>query len=249
MNGQHEDPASGEARTALQSLERHVLGRLGRGFLVLVPLIVTLVIVGYTLVKLRDIFRPTIINVVIKNPPLEGVPGITPLAWTVLLVLVLAFFYVVGALVMAGSRRRVVQLQSAVLSRIPVVKTIYGVARQATDALATSQHSFSRVVLLEWPRPGVMAMGFVTGHCHLPADNRTMLVVYIPTVPNPTSGMLAILPETEVNDTDITVEDAMKMVFSGGIVLPDAMRFSSFLTAKQPKPEASLESSADEGDE
>ena len=161
----------------------------------------------------------------------------------------LGFFYFVGALVLAGSRRRVVQLQSAILSRIPVVKTIYGVARQAAEALATSQHSFSRVVLLEWPRPGIMAMGFVTGHCHLPADDRTMLVVYIPTVPNPTSGMLAILPETEVTDTDITVEEAMKMVFSGGIVLPDAMRFGPYLTPKQPNPEATLGTSAEDAAE
>ena len=248
MNGQHEDPPSGEARSALQNLERHILGRLGRGFLVLVPLMVTLLIVNYLVISMRTIFRPSV-NIIIQNRYLEGVPAITPLAWLVLVVVLVAFFYFVGALVMAGSRRRVVQLQSAILSRIPVVKTIYGVARQATDALATSQHSFSRVVLLEWPRPGITAMGFVTGHCHLPADNRTMLVVYIPTVPNPTSGMLAILPESEVIDTDITVEEAMKVVFSGGIVLPEAMRFGPLLTPRPPDPGARLESSADDGAE
>jgi uncharacterized membrane protein len=248
MNGQHEDPASGEALSALQSLERHILGRLGRGFLVLVPLIITLLIVAYAVISLRNLFRPAV-NVFVQNRLLEDVPAVTPLVWTVLVVVGLAFFYFAGALVLAGSRRRVVQLQSAILSRIPVVKTIYGVARQATDALSTSQHSFSRVVLLEWPRPGVNAMGFVTGHCHLPADDRTMLVVYIPTVPNPTSGMLAILSETEVTDTEITVEEAMKMVFSGGIVLPDVMRCGPYLTARQPNPEAALEPSPEDGSE
>ena len=248
MNGQHEDPASGESLSALQTLERHIFRRLGRGFLVLVPLLITLLIVNYVIISLRSIFRPSV-TPLIHSRLLEDVPAITFLVWLVLVVVLVAFFYFVGALVMAGSRRRVVQLQSAILSRIPVVKTIYGVARQAADALATSQHSFSRVVLLEWPRPGVTAMGFVTGHCHLPADNQTMLVVYIPTVPNPTSGMLAILPETEVNDTDISVEEAMKMVFSGGIVLPEAMRFGPLLTPKQPDPGARLESSADDGAE
>ena len=248
MNGQQENPAPGEARSALQNLERHILRRLGGGFLVLVPLLITLLIVNYVVISLRSLFRPTI-NVIIHNPLLEGVPAITPLAWIVLAVVLLGFFYFVGALVQAGSRGRVVQLQSAILSRIPVVKTIYGVARQATDALATSQHSFSRVVLLEWPRPGIKAMGFVTGHAHLPADDRTMLVVYIPTVPNPTSGMLAILPETEVVDTDITVEEAMKVVFSGGIVLPEAMRFGPFLTPRQPDPGARIGSSPEDGSE
>ena len=248
MNGQHSDPSSGEAGSARQNLERHIFRRLGRGFLVLVPLIITLLIVNYTVISLRTIFRPTV-NLIIENRFLEGIPAVAPLAWLVLVVVLVAFFYFVGALVMAGSSRRVVQLQTAILSRIPVIKTIYGVARQATDALATSQHSFSRVVLLEWPSPGITAMGFVTGHCHLPADSRTMLVVYVPTVPNPTSGMLAILAETEVIDTDITVEEAMKVVFSGGIVLPEAMRFGPSLAPAKPDPGARLESSGDDGAE
>ena len=226
--------------STLQSIERHVFGRLGRGFLVLIPLIVTLLIVGYLLVSLRNIFSPTV-DVITSNPILQGVPAITPVVWSILVVLLLGFFYFVGALVMAGSRRRVVQLQTAILSRIPVAKTIYSVARQASEALATSQKSsFSRVVLLEWPRPRIRVMGFVTSHCHVPDDDRTMLVVYIPTVPNPTSGMLAILPETEVADANITVEEAMKVVFSGGIVLPAALRFGSSLPHAYQKPEPEL---------
>ena len=248
MNGQHGEPASGEARSALQNLERHIFRRLGRGFLVLVPLIITLLFVNYLVISLRTIFRPSV-NIIIESRFLEDVPAIGPLAWLVLVVVLVAFFYFVGALVMGGSRGRVVQLQSAILSRIPVIKTIYGVARQATDALATSQHSFSRVVLLQWPSPGITAMGFVTGHCHLPADSRTMLVVYVPTVPNPTSGMLAILAETEVIDTDITVEEAMKVIFSGGIVLPETMRLGPLLAPRQPDTGARLESSGDDGAE
>lgn len=84
MNGQQEDPAPGEARSALQNLERHILGRLGRGFLVLVPLIITLLIVNYVIISLRSLFRPTI-NVIIKNGYLEGIPAIGPLAWFVLI--------------------------------------------------------------------------------------------------------------------------------------------------------------------
>ena len=66
-------------------------------------------------------------------------------------------------------------------------------------------------------------MGFVTGHFHSPVKGETLVGVYIPTVPNPTSGNLAFVPEEEVVETSMTVEDAMKMVFSGGIVLPEAL--------------------------
>ncbi len=106
----------------------------------------------------------------------------------------------------------------------PVVKNIYGVAKEATDTLSgPMRHRFSRVVFLEWPRRGYMALGFVTGHFHSPVERKMLLVVYIPTVPNPTSGNLAFVPEEEIIETDLTVEDAMKVVFSGGIVMPEMM--------------------------
>ena len=125
------------------------------------------------------------------------------------------------------------------LSRVPVVKSIYGVAKQAADALSSPlDRQFHRVVFLEWPRPGVRAMGFVTGHWGSPGEDK-MVVVYIPTVPNPTSGMLAILPENDVVETDITVEDAMKMVFSGGIVLPESMRVQTWTGMPRPTGDSS----------
>ena len=109
-----------------------------------------------------------------------------------------------------------------VLGRIPVVKTIFGVTQQATTAI-TSQYNFSRVVFLEWPREGMAAMGFVTGRVHSADNADSLVLVYIPTVPNPTSGNMALILEDDIIETDLSVEDAMKLVFSGGIVLPDAV--------------------------
>ena len=92
--------------------------------------------------------------------------------------------------------------------------------QMATDAfLSPTEGQFKRVVLIEWPRAGMMAMGLVTGRTVAPRDQRPMLVVYVPTVPNPTSGNLAFVYEDEVVETDMHVEDAMKIVFSGGMVL------------------------------
>ena len=134
--------------------------------------------------------------------------------------LILALFYTIGAF-FSGKRSNA--LQDAVLTRIPVVRTIYGVARQVTEAISSPMgHHFSRVVFVEWPRPGVGAMGFVTGHLGGGVQGEEPLVaVYIPTVPNPTSGMLAFFSEEDVTETNITVQEAMKTIFSGGLVLPD----------------------------
>jgi len=225
MNGQHEKISSGDSRTTLQRVESHVWQRLSRGFLVFIPLLITILIVLYISIYLKNTLNSIFgqaIEFIIQIPIIEGIPAVEILAWLVLVSMLLGTFYFIGALVTAGSRRQIIDVQNAVLSRIPIVKSIYGVARQATDALSNSMgQEFSRVVFLDWPRPGVTAMGLVTGVCHLPSDDRLMLVVYIPTVPNPTSGMLAIVAESEVIETDISVEEAMKVVFSGGIVLPE----------------------------
>lgn len=221
MNGQHENLGSGNSRSAIQRVERHVWQRLSRGFLVLIPLLITILIVDYLIAGLKSFFHAPH-GLLIRLPYIEGVPAISIIAWIVLASVVLSIFYTLGALVTTGSRAQLIDFQNAILSRIPIVKSIYGVARQATDALSNSMgHEFSRVVFLDWPRPGVKAMGLVTGHCYMPSDDRMMLVIYIPTVPNPTSGMLAIVSEDEVTETAITVEEAMKVVFSGGIVLPE----------------------------
>jgi uncharacterized membrane protein len=72
-----------------------------------------------------------------------------------------------------------------------------------------------------------MAMGFVTGQFYSHSDDRTLLCVYIPTAPNPTSGNMAFLSEDSVFDSDMTLEEGMKVVFSGGIVLPEVVQIES----------------------
>jgi len=197
-------------RTPFQRVEGHFLRTMASGFVVLIPLIVTILILQFVVVSVDGVFSEL------------GRPWNYPGMGVAVLVLVL---YGVGLIVSGRvGRRRVIQWQGAVLSRIPVVKSIYAVAHQATEALTSSTgHRFSRVVFLEWPREGYLALGFVTGHCHLPVQEETLIVVYIPTVPNPTSGNLAFVSEREVIETDMSVEDAMKVVFSGGIVLPETM--------------------------
>ena len=108
------------------------------------------------------------------------------------------------------------------LSRVPLVKTFYKITQQGITSL-TSSATFTRVVFVEWPREGMVALGFVTGRVFSADRSHSMAVVYIPTVPNPTSGNMAFISEDDVMETDITVDAAMRLVFSGGIVLPEKM--------------------------
>ena len=197
----------------LRRFERHVGRRVASGFIVLVPALVSLWFIFFVFRFLDGLFRSEhgMLRLLVRDRPWDF--------WGLGVVLTVAILYVIGAFF---SGKRYQSLQDAVLSRIPVVRSIYGVARLATEALSSPLgHHFSRVVFVEWPRPGVGSMGLVTGHLRSTRRGEEPLVAgYIPTVPNPTSGMLAFFREEDVAETNITVEDAMKTVFSGGIVLP-----------------------------
>ena len=206
-------------------IKRHVWQSIARGFLILIPLFITILILRYLVGFAGSVISP-FVGFVISRPFLEDIPGATLLVWASFTGSVLVIFYFLGMLVTGEKgQNRVAMAINAFLDRIPIVKSIYDVANQTTQALSTPrENAFSRVVFLEWPRPGVRALGLVTGQCVLPHDERTMLVIYIATVPNPTSGMLAVIPEDEVIDAGISVEQAMKIIFSGGIVIPEGLR-------------------------
>ena len=197
----------------MHRVERHIGRRLLSSFILLVPLLITLWVFQFAFSIVDGLFRVEggLFSFLVRDRPWD-IPGIGILITFVLL-------YFIGAFL---SGKRVQAWQDAVLTKIPIFRSIYGVARQATDALSSPARArYSRVVFVEYPRPGVLALGFVTGHIHAVEEGRVgTIVVYIPTVPNPTSGMLAWLPSDQVIETPITVEEAMKVVFSGGIVLP-----------------------------
>ncbi len=190
--------------------ERHVQGRIVAGLFEMAPLIVT-VLVTVFIVGYADLVRDLPF---ISDQPWDF-PGLG-------LVIIIAAAYLVGLTIATPPGRKLMQLKDVVLGNIPVVRTVFGVTKQAITSFS-GQFNFSRVVFVEWPREGMVAMGFVTGQV-FSADREISLVsVYIPTVPNPTSGNMAFVVEDDVMETDMSVDDAMKLVFSGGIVLPKSL--------------------------
>jgi uncharacterized membrane protein len=109
---------------------------------------------------------------------------------------------------------------------MPVVRGVYGTLKQIFETvLAQKSRSFREVVLIEYPRRGLGAIGFVTGPTRGEIQARSkeeMVNVFVPTTPNPTSGFLLFVPKSDLIHLDMTVEEGMKMVISGGIVGPAA---------------------------
>jgi uncharacterized membrane protein len=122
--------------------------------------------------------------------------------------------------------QRLVRWWEGLLSRIPIVRTIYSSVKQVSDTLLASDgQSFRRAVLVEFPQRGQWAVAFVVGS---PSERlggglgRDHLVVYVPTAPNPTSGFTLIVPPGEVRELQMSVDEALKFVISLGVVGAEA---------------------------
>jgi uncharacterized membrane protein len=164
---------------------------------------------------------------------LEGAIGWVPRAWQPESLFGrpipgLGILFAVGSVLLVGLLtesfvgRRVVSLYEAVLLRVPLVSSLYGGIKQLMEQLFRSNKGFEQVVLVEWPRRGLYSVAFKTGAAPVRrADGVAMVNVFLPSTPNPTTGFYFMLPEADVIDTPMTVEEAFKMIVSAGIVSPE----------------------------
>jgi len=140
------------------------------------------------------------------------------------LLITIAFLTLVGFLAAGLAGRTLVRIGERLLSRMPVVRSVYSTLKQIfVTVLAQSSRSFREVVLVEYPRRGIGAIAFVTGSSHdeNPSSAEDELVkVFLPPTPNPTSGFLLFVPRKDLVHLDMTVEEGIKLVISGGIVGP-----------------------------
>lgn len=130
----------------------------------------------------------------------------------------------VGFIVSNTLSKRITAYVNQLVLRIPFVRGIYGSAQRLVEAILLPKHeNFRRVVLIEYPRKGMYAVGLVTGITEGEVQERTaerLINVFVPTTPNPTSGYYVLIPENDIIPLTMTVEEAFKLVMSGGIVTP-----------------------------
>jgi uncharacterized membrane protein len=185
------------------------------GIATLLPLSVTVFLFWFIIVRLGNLFHP----VFRVHPWLARLPGwVATLAGFVLFVLLVLL---TGWIATGLIGRLTLGWLDKILQRVPIVKSIYSSARQLTDAVFVSRSSLRKTVLAEYPRHGMFAVGFLTSDDRITlADGRRALFVFFPTTPNPTSGWLALIPEAEITETAMSIEDGLKLVVSGGVIKP-----------------------------
>tara|TARA_B100001123_G_scaffold450970_2_gene625626 strand:- start:227 stop:820 length:594 start_codon:yes stop_codon:yes gene_type:complete len=141
------------------------------------------------------------------------------------LVVVLVGLTLVGFISVHFLGRTFFLIGENLVNRMPVVRSVYGALKQIFETvLAQSSTSFREVVLVEYPRRGLWALAFVTSVTKGEVQRLTekdVVNIFLPTTPNPTSGFLLFVPRNDLISLDMTVEEGIKMVISGGLVTPD----------------------------
>ena len=185
------------------------------GLLVTAPVLLT-VYITWAAIKLIDSQVSKLLPG-FETSILGNVPGIGLLIGAVLITLI-------GAIAAGFMGRYIIRLGEAILNRMPVVRSIYGAIKQILETvISTQSDAFREVVLVEYPRRDLWVIGFVTGNTKGEVAGRIvspMVNVFVPTTPNPTSGFLLFCPREDVIFLKMTVEEAVKLVVSGGIVTP-----------------------------
>ena len=220
--------ANGARPDQRQSVGRRVVGHFQRtlaaGMLVMLPIGITALVFKFIFDLLTPILQP--LTDLLPGPDLYGTG----------LVALLLLVYVVGLVAAFVIGRRLIDLAHRVMEVIPLVKGIYSTTRTAVQLLSRSGRSqngngsatYSGVVLVEFPRPGIRSVGLVTSQMY-DAEGQEVLCVFVPTTPIPSSGFLIIVPISQVTYLEMSVEEAMAVVISGGILSERMFERSGFV--------------------
>ena len=194
----------------MKSLLKHTRTYILRGLLAIIPLALTAFAINllYTTIDKR-------ITRMIEEFIGFSFPGLG-------VILLLVILYLLGLIVSNVIGRQIFRLVEGIANRIPLVKTTYNVGRQLSSTLSLPEKQvFKRAVLVEYLKPGMWTIGFVTGTLMDKSNNdEVLLKVFVPTPPNPISGTMIVVRESQTRDPGWTIEEALKAVISGGVISP-----------------------------
>jgi uncharacterized membrane protein len=193
-------------RISRKQIGRRLRIQFGAGILVVVPIIIAILILVWLFNYIDNIAQPVAESLLGRT-----IPG---LGLGILVLLI----YLTGVVATSLIGNRLIRYGESLLARVPLFRYLYTGIRQILQSFTSPREGgFLQVVLVEFPKKGMRAIGFVTSESRVKSDEK-LFSVFIPTSPNPTSGYLEIVRESDIIKTDISVDDALKMVLSAGKV-------------------------------
>ena len=214
-----DDPLGVAVRPVRQGLLSWLRERLVAGMLIALPIVATFIILEFLINLIDSRVVPLIPPALRPETYLDyAVPGFG-------LLILLLFLTLLGALATNFLGNYFVALTDRILTRVPVVRSVYSVFKQIRDVFQSNTGGqYKEVVLVQYPKEGSWAIAFVAGAVKGEMRQKLgddFLGVFVPTTPNPTSGFLLYVKASQIVRLDMTIEEGAKVVFSGGLVVPD----------------------------
>lgn len=208
-------------RVIVRKLRRNFIA----GLLVLVPVVAAIWLLAWTFIAVDNLLQP-LIRYVFDRP----LPG---LGFAVFLVII----YVTGLVTSNILGRRLFSFTDKFLDKVPVFRQVYIGAKQVVQSISgagLNKSAFREVVFVAFPRDGMMVPAFVTNKFNT-SSGKVLYAIYIPTTPVPTSGFFEVVSEDQVVKTDISVDSALKMIISAGMLLPPETDIGELLESRLPE--------------
>ncbi|MGE4313156.1 MAG: DUF502 domain-containing protein [Pseudobdellovibrionaceae bacterium] len=206
---------SAETRSLFVRLRNYFLA----GVLVTAPIAITIVIVLWFLNLIDSTVRRLLPGNSLYSPEhaVYAIPGLG-------IAIAIVFFILVGWFARNYLGQLLIRISEYILAKMPIVRTLYAALKQIFETvMASKSQAFREVVMVEYPRKDVWALGFLTGKTEGEVQRLTdteVVNVFLPTTPNPTSGFLLFLPKKDVIFLNMSVEEGIKMIVSAGIITP-----------------------------
>jgi uncharacterized membrane protein len=221
--------------TDLKTTSRTIRSNLIAGIFTVIPLGVVWMVLSFIFSVLFAVGSP--VGDRVTRFFMDRMPEAGPLLenavfqWLVSVIMALLLLYTIGAIASRMVGRRLIAGIEGLIARIPVVETVYSASKKLIGVLQQKPDGSARVVLIEFPHPGMRAIGLVMRVFTDAVTGKELAAVYVPTTPNPTSGYLEILPISALTPTTLSMDQAMTMILSGGAVGPDTFSIAAVSAA------------------
>lgn len=199
-----------------EQIKKTIKTRFISGVLVVVPLFAAIAVLRFVVETIDNFFKPYLVRLLGKE---FGFPFVGVIITLILIILT-------GIIANNFIGRRLIKLWEQAILRIPLFKTVYSASKQLVEGIAVPEkRTFEKVVLIEYPRKNVFALGFLVNRMIIRRKDyeQELLSVFIPSTPTPFAGVAILLPESEVLMLDMSIEDGLKYVVSGSVSAPKAV--------------------------
>ncbi|MBN2364639.1 MAG: DUF502 domain-containing protein [Calditrichaeota bacterium] len=201
----------------VSKLKNNIKSNLIPGIIVVVPLVISLIVLRWLINFFDSLIQPAL-----KNYIHIYIPGLG-------ILVSLIFIYLVGLSTKNYFGNKLVQVGEWIVVRIPVAKTVYLAVKQIiTTITSREKKKTQKVVMIEYPGKDLYSLGLYNGLVEDPVNNRVMGSILVITSINPTSGFTVLVPVKNIRLTDLTVEQMMRFVVSGGLVIPEKLKTLPF---------------------